>query len=179
MHLYEKKLNSELIYDGKIIKVTKDIIELENGNTATREVVHHNGGVCIVPITDENEIIFVKQYRYPFEDTILEIPAGKIDLNEHHEVCGKRELREETGAEAEIFEYLGVMYPTTGYLTEKIYMYYAKNLTMKNQNLDDDEFLDVVKIPFEKALDMVMTGEIKDAKTQIAVLKTAKIFNIK
>lgn len=175
MHLYEKTLASELIHDGKIIKLTKDTVELENGQTALREVVHHNGGVCIVPLTENDEIIFVKQYRYPFKEVLLEIPAGKLDKGEDHYDCGKRELLEETAAVAEQFDYMGVLYPTTGYLTEKIYMYLAQGLTFEKQKLDEDEFLDVVKIPFDKAVEMIMNNEICDAKTQIAVLKAARI----
>lgn len=178
MHLYEKQLSSKIIHDGKIIKLSVDTVELENGRTATREVVHHNGGVCVVPVTDDNEVIFVKQFRYPYKDVLLEIPAGKIDKNEFHEECGKRELLEETGTIAKQFDYLGVMYPTTGYVTEKIYMYLARGLSYSVQKLDDDEFLDVVKIPLEKAIEMIMNDEIHDAKTQIAILKTARILNM-
>ena len=175
MHLYEKTLDSMVIHDGKIISLTKDTVELENGQNAIREVVHHNGGVCVVPITENNEIIFVKQFRYPFKEILLEIPAGKLDKGEDHYDCGKRELLEETGAVASEMTYLGVMYPTTGYLTEKIHMYFAKGLTFTKQKLDDDEFLDVVKIPFEKAVEMIMSNEIPDAKTQVAILKAARI----
>lgn len=175
MHLYEKTLDSVVIHNGKIINVTKDTVELENGKKATREVVHHNGGVCVVPITENNEIILVKQFRYPFNDVLLEIPAGKIDVGEDHYDCGKRELLEETGAVASKFTYLGVMYPTTAYLTEKIHMYYAKGLTFSKQKLDEDEFLEVVKIPFDKAIEMIMNNEIPDAKTQVAILKTARL----
>ena len=177
MHLYEKTLDSVVNLDGKIIKVTTDTVELENGEKATREVVHHNGGVCVVPINENDEIIFVKQYRYPFKAVILEVPAGKLDIGEDHYECGKRELLEETGAVASELTYIGVMYPTTGYVTEKIHMYYAKGLTFTKQDLDEDEFLDVVKIPFKKAIEMIMSNELPDAKTQIAILKTARILN--
>ncbi len=177
MHLFEKTLATELIHDGKIIKVTKDTVELENGQTALREVVHHNGGVCVVAVTDEDEIVFVKQYRYPFKEVTLEIPAGKLDVGEDHGVCGRRELLEETAAVASQFDYMGVMYPTTGYLTEKIHMYLARGLTFEEQKLDEDEFLDVFKIPFEKAIEMIMNNEIPDAKTQVAVLKAARLLN--
>jgi len=175
MHLYEKTIKSEVIHEGKIIRVTQDTVELENGQTALREVVHHSGGVCVVPITDDGEILFVKQFRYPFKDVLLEIPAGKLNEGENHFECGQRELLEETAAIAGEFKYIGVMYPTTAYLTEKIHMYLAQGLSYEKQNLDEDEFLDVVKIPFEKAIEMIMNNEIPDAKTQIAVLKVARI----
>jgi len=177
MHLFEKTLESKHIYDGKILKVTVDTVELENGQTALREVVHHYGGVCVVAVTENNEIIFVNQFRYPFNDVLLEIPAGKIDKGEEHFECGKRELLEETGAVASDYKYLGVMYPTTGYLTEKIHMYLAQGLTFEEQSLDNDEFLDVVKIPFDKAIEMILNNEIPDGKTQVAILKAARILN--
>lgn len=175
MHLYEKQLNSVVIYDGQIIKLTKDTVELENGKKATREIIHHQGAVCVIPITEENEIIFVKQYRYPFEKVMLEIPAGKIDMGEDHYQCAKRELLEETGAVASEMTYMGVMYPSVAYTTEQIHMYYAKGLTFTKQNLDEDEFLELERIPFKKAIEMVMSNEIGDAKTQLAILKVAKI----
>ena len=173
MHLFEETASSEVIYDGKILTLTRDTVTLENGKTALREVVTHHGGVCVVPVTDDNEIIFVNQFRYPFHDVLLEIPAGKIDKDEEHSVCGKRELLEETGAVATEYIYLGKMYPTTGYCTESIHMYLAKGLSFEEQKLDDDEFLDVVKIPFDKALEMIMNNEIPDGKTQTAILKVA------
>lgn len=178
MHLFEKTISSKLIHKGKIIDLKVDEVELENGQIAKREVVLHNGGVCIVPITDDNEIIFVKQFRYPFSSVLLEIPAGKLEKGEDHCECGKRELLEETSAVADTFTYLGCLYPTTAYLTEKIHMYLASGLRYENQNLDDDEFLDIVKIPFDKALEMIMNDEIHDAKTQIAILKVAMLKNM-
>ncbi|MDD6807329.1 MAG: NUDIX hydrolase [Oscillospiraceae bacterium] len=173
METFEKKKSSEVIYDGKIIKVEVDRVELPNGREAIREVVRHNGGVALLPITDENEIIFVKQFRYPYEEELLEIPAGKLEPNEDSYNAGIRELKEETGAVASEISFLGMMYPSSGYCAEKIYIYSAEGLTFHEQNLDEDEFLNVIKIPFEKALEMVLNGEIKDGKTQIAVLKYA------
>ncbi len=172
MHLDETMLTTEKIYDGKIFKVTKDTVFLENKQNAIREVVHHSGGVCVVPITDDGEIILVKQFRYPFQEAILEIPAGKLNINEDHYECGLRELLEETGAVPNEYSYLGTAYPTPAYVTEKIHMYLAKGLTFKEQKLDEDEFLDVVKMPFDEAISLVMDNKICDAKTQIALLKT-------
>ena len=159
MHLSEKTLSSELIYKGRIIDLRKDTAELENGMEATRELVVHSGGVCVVPITDNGEILFVKQFRYPFKEVLIEIPAGKLNPGE------------ETGADCRIYKYLGVMYPSVAYLTEKIHMYLAAGLTFSERHLDEDEFLDVMSVPMDKAYEMVMSGEIKDGKTQVAVLK--------
>lgn len=174
MILSEKTKSSEYIYKGKIINLRKDTAILPNEREATREVVEHKGGVCVLPMTDEGEIIFVRQFRYPYMEELLEIPAGKRDsFDEEPLECGKRELREETGAESDNFVFLGKLYPSPGYVNEVIYMYYADNLKYGKDNPDEDEFLDVVKIPFEKAVEMVLDGSIKDAKTQTAIMKSA------
>lgn len=175
MHLFEKTVESELIFDGKIITVKKDKAELENGEIVNRELVVHPGGVCVVPINENGEILMVKQFRYPFQEALVEVPAGKLEVGEDHREAGLRELREETGAVCEKFEYLGVCYPSVAYLTEKIHMYLATGLTFENQDLDEDEFLDVIKIKLEDAVEMVMNNELPDAKTQCAILKAARI----
>ena len=145
---------------------------LENGEEALREVVYHNGGVCVLPLTDEGGVIFVRQFRYPYKEEVLELPAGKLNKGEDPFESAVRELREETGAVAEKYTPLGKLYPTPGYCGEIITMYLAENLVFGEQALDEDEFLDMVKIPFEKAVEMVLAGEIPDAKTQTAILKT-------
>lgn len=172
MKLIETMIDGETIYDGKILRLERDKVILENGNTAYREVVRHNGGACIVPVTKDNEILFVKQYRYPFSKVIIELPAGKLELNEQPEVCAKRELREETGAIGEV-EYLTEIYPTPGYSSEIIYIYAAFNVEIGNLSLDEDEFIDVVKVDIDSALEMIKSGEIKDAKTIVGILLVA------
>lgn len=172
MHLEEKTIESELMYDGKIVKLYRDKALLENGSRVTREVIKHPGGVCVVPLTEKGEVIMVKQFRYPTGKVLTEIPAGKLEWQEDHFTCGKRELKEETGCTAEKYDYLGCLLPTPAYDTEVIHMYLARGLTRAEQNLDEDEFLDVMKIPFGKAIEMVINGEITDAKTQLALLKT-------
>ncbi|MBE6798106.1 MAG: NUDIX hydrolase [Ruminococcaceae bacterium] len=172
MNLTEKQLAKKYVYNGKIINLRVDDALLPNGKTALREVVEHPGGVCVAALTDQDEILLVKQFRYPYMEEILEIPAGKRDSKEEAPLeCGKRELREETGAVAGEFVFLGELYPTPGYCDEVIYIYAAKNLTFGETDPDDDEFLDVIKMPFNEALERVLSGEIKDAKTQTAVLK--------
>lgn len=171
MHLSEETLSVEEIFKGAILNVTRDTVLLENGEKATREVIHHNGGVCVVPITDNGEVIFVRQFRYPFQKALLEIPAGKLEKGESPRVCGERELKEEAGAEAEEIIYLGCLYPTVAYDTEIIHMYLAKGLSFSSQDLDEDEFLDVEKIPLEKAYKMALLNEIPDSKTQLAIMK--------
>ncbi len=172
MHLGEKTLTSEQKFDGKIVKLFVDTAELENGDTATREVIRHPGGVCVVALDEEENVLFVRQFRYPHQKVLLEIPAGKLEYGEDHRACGLRELKEETGCTCDSFEYLGCLIPTPAYDTELIHMYLARGLHYGSQKLDADEFLDVEKIPLEKAAEMIMNNEIGDAKTQVAILKT-------
>ena len=172
MNLEEKQLKAEYLYKGKIINLRRDEALLPNGNTALREVVEHPGGVCVAALTDKNEVLMVKQYRYPYSEVIMEIPAGKRDNQDEEPLqCGIRELKEETGAEAEKFIFLGELYPTPGYCGEIIWLYAATGLTFGEQQPDENEFLSVEKIPLQKAIEMIMSGEIKDAKTQTAILK--------
>lgn len=172
MNLKEKQLESEYLYKGRIINLRRDKAELPNGTVALREVVEHPGGVCVAAITENDEILLVKQFRYPYSEEILEIPAGKRDKGGEDPLeCGKRELKEETGAVAREYIPLGELYPSPGYCGEIIWMYAAKGLTYGEQNPDEDEFLDVIKMPLDKAVELIMNGEIKDAKTQAAVLK--------
>ncbi len=172
MNLEEKQISAEYMYKGKIISLRRDKALLPNGNTATREVVEHNGGVCVAALTDNDEVLFVRQFRYPYMEIIPEIPAGKRDKADEDPLkCGIRELKEETGATAEKFIPLGKLYPSPGYCGEIIWMYAATGLSYGEQNPDDDEFLTVEKIPLDKAVEMILSGEITDAKTQAAVLK--------
>lgn len=172
MNLKEKQLTSNYLFKGRIINLRQDTALLPNGNTATREVIEHPGGVCVAALTDNDELLFVRQWRYPYMEETLEIPAGKRDsLDEDPLECGKRELQEETGATAKNYIDLHPLYPTPGYINEVIYCFLATGLTFGEQNPDEDEFLDVLRIPLQQAVEMVLSGEIKDAKTQIAVLK--------
>lgn len=175
MNLEEKQLSAEYIFKGKIINLRVDEALLPNGATAKREIVEHNGGICIVPLTDEGEVLMVEQFRYPYGEVVLEIPAGKRDGNELPLDGGKRELKEETGATAENYTFLGELYPTPGYCGEIIYMYLATGLSYGETDPDEDEFLKVKKIPLEKAVEMIMNGEIKDAKTMAAILKVERL----
>lgn len=178
MHLEEKTIKSEKIYDGRIFTIIHDIVELENGNEAIRDVLLHHGGVCVIPVTDENEIFMVKQFRYPFRTVTREVPAGKLEKGEDHAECGRRELLEETGCTCDEYIYMGEMLPTPAYNTEITHMYLARGLHFEKQQLDPDEFLDVEKLPLSEAVQLVMDGKIKDGKTQIAILKAARILGI-
>ena len=148
MYSEEKMTSRREIYDGKVVKLYVDDVELDNGHKTKRELIRHPGGVCVLPLDEEGSVYMVKQFRYPFQTALYELPAGKLEFGENHRECGIRELKEETGATADSFEYLGCIYPTEG------------------------EFLDVIKLPFDKVFDMAMNGGLPDAKTQAAVLKT-------
>ena len=176
--LYEKTVDTTEIFSGKIIKVKRDDVLLSDGSKAFREVVEHSGGVCVVPITDEGNIVLVRQFRYPYKEVIYEIPAGKLEKGEDPEKAALRELSEETGYVTESVEDLGVLYPTPAYCGEKIYTYLARNMHKEDQHLDSGEFLFGEEMPLEKAVNMVISGEIKDAKTQIAILKIARKLGI-
>ena len=178
MHLQEKTLTSDVKYEGVIFTITHDTAELENGKTAPRDVLHHNGGVCVIPVTENNEIFLVKQFRYPYQTVTREVPAGKLEKGEDHAECGRRELLEETGCTCSEYIYLGEMLPTPAYNSEITYMYLAKGLTFTSQSLDPDEFLDVERIPLSEAVAQVMDGTIRDGKTQIAILKAARMLGI-
>lgn len=171
-HLEEKTLSSEQVFDGKVVKLFVDKAELENGDIVSREVIKHPGGVCVVPLDEDENVIFVRQFRYPHARALLEIPAGKLEFGEKHYDCGLRELKEETGCTCDKYDYLGLLLPTPAYDSEMIHMYLARGLHEGEKKLDEDEFLDTEKIPLEKAAEMVMNNEIEDAKTQLAILKT-------
>ncbi len=175
-HLTEKQLISEQIYDGHVLHVYKDIVKLPNDREAIREVIRHVGAVGIIPITDEGEVIVEYQYRYPIDQVITEIPAGKLDSKTENRLdAAKRELLEETGITADEWIDLGIYYPAAAYTDELITIYLAKGLHFGEQNLDDDEFLDIKSVPLEVLVDAVMKGEITDGKTQVAVLKIARM----
>ena len=178
--LEEKKVSSTPIFDGKVLHVRFDEITLPNGVKATREYCHHNGAVCVIPVTDEGEIICVRQYRYPFHEALLEIPAGKLDApDEDPTSAAIRELREETGAVCQKLTYMGLYYPSPAILDEKIYMYLAEGLTFGETDFDDDEFLEIIKIPVDELSQAIIDGRIRDGKTQAAVLRAAIMLNKK
>lgn len=172
MNLREKTIKSEKIYDGRVIKLSVDTVITPGGNEATREIIHHPGGVGVVAIDEDNMIYLVEQYRIPYDEVLLEIPAGKIDPGETDvKRAAERELREETGLTADSLEFIGNFYPSVGFLDEDLRLFMAKGLHMGETDPDEDEFLNLVKIPFDKAVEMVMDNRIKDGKTVAAILK--------
>lgn len=173
MNLTEQTNSQQHIYKGRILSLRVDEVTLPNGAAATREVIEHNGGVCVLALTDNDEVLLVQQFRYPYMQVLTELPAGKISLGEDPLECGKRELEEETGARAAHYQSLGVMYPTPGYCGEVIHMYLATGLSFGQTHPDDDEFLQVLRVPLTELVQQVLQGLVPDAKTQIAVLKLA------
>ena len=171
-NLKENFIDREQIYDGVVLKVVRDRVSLPNGAEAYREMCLHVGAVAVLPLLEDGRVIMERQYRYPHGRVFLEIPAGKLDYpQEDLSEAVSRELREETGAVAERYTYLGRIDTTPALINEKIHLYLAEGLTFGERELDEDEFLDVELIPLAQLYEMVMRGEIADAKTQIAVLK--------
>lgn len=171
MKVEEKTLTSKTIFEGRVITVKHDTVLLPNGKESKREVVAHNGGVCVAILTEDDCIYLVSQFRYPYMETIYELPAGKLEKGEDPYEAGMREAHEETGCKPDKLESLGKFYPTPGYCGEVIHLYWTKDFEECEQKLDEDEFLNVKKLPFAEAVQMVMSGEIRDGKTIAAVLK--------
>lgn len=168
---FEKTLDSTVMYEGRVITVTRDTALLENGQTAWRDVVHHNGGACILPYFEDGTICMVRQFRYAMQKELWELPAGKLEKGEEPFLAAQRELTEECGVTADRYIPLGEIYPTVGYDTEVIYMWAATGLHPAKMHLDEDEFLTPTRVPLETAYQMVMSGEICDAKTVAGILK--------
>lgn len=175
MELIETKVASEVKFEGKILKVTLDDVLLADGSPAKRELVHHPGGVGILPVDEAGMCYMVRQFRYAPGHDVLEIPAGKLEWGEDHYSCAVRELSEETGFTADNLQYLGYFYPTPAYDTEKIHVYMATGLHEGQRHLDEGEFLNIEKISLNELHKMAMEGSIIDAKTLVAVLK-AKLY---
>lgn len=172
MHLKENCISSKLIYDGRIVKLFEDEIELPNGAPAKREYIRHVGAVCVLPLTDNGEVVLERQFRYPFGKVLVEIPAGKLnDASEDPLAAALRELREETGIVPSSMTYLGDFIGSPAILGERVGMFLARGLSFSKQQLDEDEFLEVFTMPLQEIVERVLSGEIADGKTQAAVLK--------
>jgi len=171
---YEKQVETRTVYKGMIVDVRQDIAELQNGNKASREVVVHPGGVGIVAVTNDNKILMVRQYRYPMEEEVLEIPAGKLDGDEDPLKCAVRELSEETGYSANKIIDLGAIYPSPGFCRETLYLYLALDLQPGEMHLDYNELLSVEEIDIDELISKIMANELKDAKTIVGILKAKR-----
>lgn len=179
MDLTERTLRREEKFAGRILTVHVDTVELPDGETASREVVDHPGGVAVLALDGDNNVLTVSQYRYPFGRQMLEIPAGKLDCpGEDPYAAGLRELREETGAVPGRYESLGRLLPSPGCYGETLHLYLARDLKMEGQHLDEDEFLDVVAMPFDRLVEQVMDGTITDGKTVSTTLKVKTLLGL-
>jgi len=173
--LRESKISSETVFKGKLLHVTRDQVELPNGRQGIREGIHHPGAVVIVPFLDEKTLIMERQYRYYPDRVFYELPAGKTDPGENFLATGKRELLEETGYEADTWIFLSHLYPAIGYADEKMAIYAARDMTLKQIDHDDDEFLEIIRIPLDTAMKMLRRGEITDAKTMVGLFWAEKL----
>ena len=167
----ETVLNEKEIFSGRVFRVAQRDVVLENGEKAVRDVVYHNGGAAVLPVDIDGNVYLVRQYRSAFDREVLEIPAGKLEKGEDPFFAAVRELEEETGFKTDSIIKLGEYWPTVGYCSETVYLYLAKMLTKGNTNFDEDEFISLVKMPYVQAYKMCMNGEIRDGKTQLAILK--------
>ena len=179
MDFTEKKLSEQYYFEGRIMKARVDEVELHGGGRATREVCEHLGGVGILPLDAAGQVLLVRQFRYPFGELLLEIPAGKLDHGpgEDHYACGVRELREETGCTADEITYLGCIYPSPGFLTEVTHLYAARGLHAGEMQPDEGEFLELVRIPADELERRIAAGEIRDAKT-VAAMYRARLLGL-
>lgn len=175
MDMTERMVTHTRPYEGIIVNVDLDQVKLPNDRIAKREIVNHPGGVAVLPLNDDGTVTVVRQYRYAFSAVLTEIPAGKLDAGEEPRTGALRELNEEIGAQVGELIDLGCVYPSPGFCQEILYLYLARGLTYGESCPDEDEFLEVVRIPFDELLEQVMQGKIKDAKTVAAVLKTKVI----
>ena len=177
-NLQETQLSSQPIFDGDVLHIFKDTVRLPNGKTAPREVARHIGASAVLPVDDRGNVLLVRQYRAPIDRVTLEIPAGKLDFKgEDRLEAAKRELREETGASAEKWTHLTDLLSSVGFCDECISVFLAESLSYGDADPDDDEFLNLVRIPFAEALDMVMHNQLRDAKTIASLLMANAIFS--
>ena len=172
MDMREKQLSYQYFFEGKIMKARLDEVLLPNGRRARREVCEHVGGVGVLPVDRSGNIILVRQFRYPYDTELLEIPAGKLDHGaEDFTACGARELKEETGCTAGRIVPLGAQYPSPGFLTEVVHLFAALDLTEGEMQPDEDEFVEVVRLPIAEVEAMIAREEIRDAKTIVAMYR--------
>ncbi len=177
--LREVRTGSEEIFNGVILHVQRDTVRLPNGSETIREVIRHIGAVCVIPVLENGDVVMERQYRYPLDRVILEIPAGKLDAADEDRFSAiQRELREETGYTADEWTVLGDFHPAPAYSDEFITMYMARGLRKGDRHLDEDEFLDVYTVPLKDLVEDVMAGRISDAKTQVCILKAARLLGI-
>ena len=173
MEFKEEMVSQETVYEGVIVNVRRDKARLMDGRITNREVVEHPGGVAVFAMDDQGRVALVRQYRYPMGEETLELPAGKLEPGEDPRDSGLRDLAEETGLVPGTFEDMGCLYSSPGILAERIYLYFAKDLTQGPTHPDDGEFVETVWLPYQDLVDKARRGEIKDGKTLVGILKAS------
>jgi len=175
--LKESTVSSEKVYDGTFLDVRKDVVSLPDGKTSTREWINHPGASCIIPIMPDGKLGLIKQYRYPVQSTMIELPAGKLDMGEKPEVCAIRELEEETGYLADKLTFVTKIHPAIGFANEEMWIFLAENLIESQKNTDHDEFVELMPTSIKAALHMVWDGTITDVKTIIGILWAERLLS--
>lgn len=175
LHLKESRIDGSIAYDGSFLKVQRDQVRLPDGKSAVREYIKHPGAVVILPLFDDGSVLLERQFRYPLDQVFIEYPAGKIDPNEDSLVCAKRELQEETGYTAKDWQFVCTIHNAIAYSDEHLDIYLARGLVEGESNLDDEEFLETVKLPFSDVMEFVHQGKITDVKTIIGTFWLDKI----
>ncbi|MCL2125853.1 MAG: NUDIX hydrolase [Oscillospiraceae bacterium] len=178
MDFFEKQVETKTVYRGLIVNIRSDVAEIQNGNRVPREVVEHPGGVGIVPVTADNKVLMVRQYRYPMEEELLEIPAGKLDECEEPVDCAIRELSEETGCTAGRIVDLGAIYPSPGFCKETLFLFLALDLQEGAMHLDDDELLSVEAVEISELMELIMANKLPDAKSIIGIMKAKEYLGL-
>ncbi len=168
-HLTEKCLKTEPIFKGRLLDIYRDDVELPDGTTSTREYTVHPGAVALVPVLPDGSILLIRQYRYAAGKVMIEIPAGKLDPGEDYLITAPRELLEETGYQAGKFTLLGEIDPCVGYSDEHMWICLAEELALQENNLDHDEFIELLPTALDKAVEMTLNGKITDVKTIIGI----------
>jgi ADP-ribose pyrophosphatase len=175
--LKESTVSSEKVYNGTFLDVRKDIVNLPDGNTSTREWINHPGAACVIPIMADGKIALIKQYRYPVQSIMIELPAGKLDIGEKPEVCANRELEEEIGYVANKLTFVTKIHPAIGFANEEMWIFLAEKLVISQKNTDHDEFVELMPTSIEDAIHMVWNGTITDVKTIIGILWAERLLS--
>jgi ADP-ribose pyrophosphatase len=175
--LKEITRSSEIIFQGRLLDVRKDEVELPNGKTSTREWINHPGAVCLIPILPNGKIALIRQYRYPVQSEMIELPAGKLEKGEKPEACAVRELEEEIGYHSNKLTFITHIHPAIGFASEKMWIYLAEDLEKTDLNRDEDEFIELIPTSLANAIEMVWSGKITDVKTIIGLLWADRLLN--
>ena len=175
--LKESTISSKKVYEGSFLDVRKDIVNLPDGNTSTREWINHPGAACIIPVLSDGRLALIKQYRYPVKSIMIELPAGKLDAGEDPEECAVRELEEEIGYSAGKLTFVSKIHPAIGFANEEMWIFLAENLIKSQKNTDRDEFVELIPTSIKDSVKMVWNGTITDAKTIIGILWAERLLS--